>query len=43
MCKDSGDTLAAYMERRKADGALEQTVEQRREKEHEKFRIGPKE
>jgi hypothetical protein len=43
MCKDSGDTLAAYMERRKADGALEQTVEQRREKEHEKFRTGPKE
>ncbi|MDR1046563.1 MAG: hypothetical protein LBL64_02205 [Treponema sp.] len=38
MCKDSGDTLAAYMERRRADGNLERAVEQRREKEHEKFR-----
>jgi hypothetical protein len=43
MCKDSGDTLAAYMERRRADGALEQAVEQRRKEEHEKFRTEPKE
>jgi hypothetical protein len=42
MCKDSGDTLAAYMERRRADGAWEQAVEQRREKEHKTFRTEPK-
>jgi hypothetical protein len=42
MCKDSGDTLAAYMERHRADGDLERIVEQRREKEHKKIRTEPK-
>jgi hypothetical protein len=42
MCKDSGDTLAAYMERRRSESDLEQAVEQRREKEHKKFRTEPK-
>jgi hypothetical protein len=43
MCKNSGDTLAAYMERRRADDGLEQAATQRRKKEHEKFCIEPKE
>jgi hypothetical protein len=43
MCKNSGDTLTAYMERRRVDGDLERAVEQRREKEHEKFCKEPKE
>jgi hypothetical protein len=43
LCRDSGDTLAAYLERRRADGALEQAVERRREKEHDQFPAEPKE
>jgi hypothetical protein len=43
MCKNSGDTLAAYVERRRTDDALEQAVERRREKGHIKFRTEPKE
>jgi hypothetical protein len=34
----SGDTLDAYMERRRADNDLERAIEHRREKEREHFR-----
>jgi hypothetical protein len=40
MCKNSGDTMEAFLERKHSDKALEKKLEEHRFKEREKTRWG---